>query len=388
VSAAKSPCRRLALTRWTSRACANSSGRLGETPFALGELDVAGLAEGLFLPMSELNHVRQRLVDELLLRRDWAASARAAEREATIAAAIASVPLASPATTNGDAGLPCSAPRCIASKMHEPRRRAALPRSRSTRSCVTPAPPAARVRALAEELSARGVSLRLRTPSIVRPEDRRSLDKWLALDVPMLTDISDSWPSSRARPRRHRRLRRELLQPAYRRGDLSPGCSPYRAVDRADNERTPAVSAPWNGRGFDVLVYGRPEGMTDRALRAVCAFDREPTTCRDLCVQKHPVVQITDPTGYTFGVATDSACRNRLLHSRPIEASEYLPRLWQSGIRGFRTVFNVPGDPHSRRRCGVPLGVDALAAQSAVPASAVRELVGTRFTRGHFARAV
>ena len=48
-------------------------GRLGETPFALGEVDTAGLAAGLFLPMSELNHLRQQVVDELIVRRDWAA---------------------------------------------------------------------------------------------------------------------------------------------------------------------------------------------------------------------------------------------------------------------------------------------------------------------------
>ena len=47
------------------------------------------------------------------------------------------------------------------------------------------------------------------------------------------------------------------------------------------------------------------------------AFDRVPTTCRDLCVQKHTNVELTDPAGYAFPVATDSACRNRLLHSRP-----------------------------------------------------------------------
>ena len=65
------------------------------------------------------------------------------------------------------------------------------------------------------------------------------------------------------------------------------------------------------------------------------AFERVATTCRDLCVQKHPVVQLTDPAGYTFAVATDTACRNRLLHSRPLEGSEYLPRLWSAGIRGY-----------------------------------------------------
>src|SRR5579862_694605 len=55
-------------------------GRLGETPFALGAVDAHGLAEGLFLPVSELNHLRQRAVDELLERRGWASSAAADER--------------------------------------------------------------------------------------------------------------------------------------------------------------------------------------------------------------------------------------------------------------------------------------------------------------------
>ena len=91
------------------------------------------------------------------------------------------------------------------------------------------------------------------------------------------------------------------------------------------------VAAPWDGDGFDVFVYGRPEGMTIEHCVLSAAFDRVPTTCRDLCVQKHTNVQLTDPAGYTFAVATDSACRNRLLHSRPVEGAEYLPRLWRAG---------------------------------------------------------
>ena len=71
-----------------------------------------------------------------------------------------------------------------------------------------------------------------------------------------------------------------------------------------------ALVSPWRGDGFDVLVYGRPEGMTIEHCVLSAAFDREPTTCRDLCVQKHANVSITDPTGYTFAVATDSDCRN------------------------------------------------------------------------------
>jgi putative protease len=126
------------------------------------------------------------------------------------------------------------------------------------------------------------------------------------------------------------------------------------------------------------------------------AFDREPTTCRDLCVKKHPDVRLTDPTGYTFAVATDTACRNRLLHSRPIEASEFLPALWAAGIRSYQLLFNVPGDPVARIVAAYRGAVDVMSPRAQRGEGALtsetsptpREVVGPAFTRGHFARAV
>jgi putative protease len=118
------------------------------------------------------------------------------------------------------------------------------------------------------------------------------------------------------------------------------------------------------------------------------AFDRVPTTCRDLCVQKHTNVELTDPTGYTFPVATDSACRNRLLHSRPIEGGEFLPRLWRGGLRNFHLVFNVPGDPIAQLVSGYRAMLEQLAGGERSGANLARPAVHERFTRGHFARAV
>ncbi|MBX7119076.1 MAG: U32 family peptidase, partial [Gemmatimonadaceae bacterium] len=63
-------------------------GRLGETPFVLADVDVRGLAEGLFIPVRELNRLRQAAVDELLVQRDWARQAAESEREATVADAV------------------------------------------------------------------------------------------------------------------------------------------------------------------------------------------------------------------------------------------------------------------------------------------------------------
>jgi putative protease len=107
-------------------------------------------------------------------------------------------------------------------------------------------------------------------------------------------------------------------------------------------------------------------------------------------VRDHTNVELTDPAGYTFAVATDSACRNRLLHSRPIEASEFIPRLWKNGIRNYRMIFNVRGDRVIDIVRGYRGLLDSLSNETGTPSrvESPREIVGSRFTRGHFARAV
>jgi putative protease len=252
-----------------------------------------------------------------------------------------------------------------------------------------PAPPVARVRALQERLAARGVSLRLRTPTIVRPEERRGVQKWLDLGLPMLSG--------------HLGLVAELGKAgcdvigdyalnvfnAHTAAEMFRlGARRLVASVELTTEELSQLVAPWDGNGFDVFLYGRPEGMTIEHCVLSAAFDREPTTCRDLCVKSHTNVELTDPTGYTFPVATDSACRNRLLHSRPVDGSEFLPKLWRAGIRGFQLVFNVPGDDVRPIVQGYRGALDALAAGVRPDVEAVRAIVGSQFTRGHFARAV
>jgi putative protease len=387
-------------------------GRLGETPFALAALDLSGLDAGLFLPISELNRVRQAAVDQLLLHRDWADQARRAERSERIADAVARVH----AGVEPRAAAPPAANSLANTGVHpvvRPGDTAALAAPFALRAVVYslddartaavagateivldpflrhPFPPVSRVRTLAEELAGQGVALRLRTPTIVRPEERRALDKWLALDTPLLSGhlglVAELGRGGRdvvadyAVNAFNQHTAAELFRLGARRVTLS--------VELTVEEMTQLV-APWDGDGFDAFVYGRPEGMTIEHCVLSAAFDREPTTCRDLCVQKHTNVELTDPAGYTFPVATDSACRNRLLHSRPVEGSEFLPRLWRSGIRGYHLVFNVPGDPIADVVRAYRDALDALATGGRPDLAAVRATVGQAFTRGHFARAV
>jgi putative protease len=369
-------------------------GRLGETPFVLGAVDIAGLQSGLFIPVRELNRLRQQLADELMLRHDWAAQARLAEREAAVAAAV---------TVNGDREPPGPNSASADSDSREFTLSAEVWSLDDARAAAAagateivfdpfirhPVPPASRLRTLAEELATSGASLRIRTPTVVRPEERRSLDKWLALQLPITTGHLGLLAELGSEGRdvvadyavncfnAHSAV--ELFRLGARRITLS--------VELTASEMR-AVVEPWSGSGFEVLVYGRPEGMTIEHCVLSAAFDRVPTTCRDLCVQKHRNVELTDPTGYAFPVATDSACRNRLLHSRPVEASEFMPQLWHAGIRSYRAVFNIAGDPVAELVGAYRGTLDELAGGVRSGKADARSLVGTSFTRGHFARAV
>ena len=366
-------------------------GRLGETPFVLGAVDTAGLGVGLFLPVSELNRIRQEATDQLLTARDWAHQAELAERTERIEAAVGRVRAADRgAPTPGGA----AAPFALRASVYTVDDALAAADAGATEVVFDPflrhpAPPVARLRALAEQLALRGVALRLRTPTIVRPAERRTLEKYLALGLPVLTGHL-GLVAELSRAGSHvvadyavncfnQHTAAELFRLGADRLTLS--------IELTADEMAQLV-APWDGDGFDAFVYGRPEGMTIEHCVLSAAFDRVPTTCRDLCVQKHTDVELTDPTGYTFPVATDSACRNRLLHSRPVEGAEYLPRLWRSGIRGFHLVFNVAGDPVSAVVRSYRGALDALAAGVRPDVAAVRAAVGPAFTRGHFARAV
>ena len=112
----------------------------------------------------------------------------------------------------------------------------------------------------------------------------------------------------------------------------------FRLGARASSRRSSSRSTRWRSSprrgtatGFDVLLYGRPEGMTIEHCVLSAAFDREPTTCRDLCVQKHPIVELTDPAGLHL----PGGDRLRLPQSSaalaPGRGLGVLPRLWRAG---------------------------------------------------------
>jgi putative protease len=361
-------------------------GRLGESRFALGDVDVTGLASDLFIPVSELNRMRQSATRDLETRLGWREEGATHERRETISAAVAQVDRLSAAESDHQQ-LVLSAETFLIED--------AISAADAGATEVVldpflrhPTPPVSRVKALHDRLGAHGVALRLRLPSIVRPEERRHLDKWLSLDLPINTGHLGLVAELGSQGRHvvadysvncfNQHTAAEIFALGARRITLS--------VELTAEEMLEAA-APWDGSGFDVVAYGRPEGMTIEHCVLSAAFDREPKTCRDLCVRDHVDVELTDPAGYTFPVATDSACRNRLLHSRPVEASEFIPRLWRGGIRSYRLIFNVRNERVSEITRAYRSIVESLQSGAPIEASP-RDHVGREFTRGHFARAV
>jgi putative protease len=393
-------------------------GRLGETPFALGGMDTSALAPGLFIPVSALNDLRQQAVAELLRRRDQSEATRRAERERRIDEAVALIPSPGEARARdlaGEAGAIARATPLGAvdpSDPKGPRDETPLPhflltaevwRLEDARAAAAaganeisvdlflrhPTPSVSRVRRLIEEIATGDVRVRLRTPTIVRPEERKVVDKWLALGTSLVSGhlglVAELAGAGRD-------VVADYAVNAFNQHTAAEifrlGASRIVLSVELTGEEMAQVAAPWRGLGFEVFIYGRPEGMTLEHCVLSAAFDRETATCRDLCVQKHPDVRLTDPTGYVFPVATDSACRNRLLHSRPVDGSEYLPALWAAGFRNYRLVFNVPGDPVADVTRRYRDALERLATGAAPDLAAIRALTGREYTRGHFARAV
>lgn len=360
-------------------------GRLGGTPFTLGGVDASGLAQDVFLPISVLNGLRREAVTSLLAAGERTSVEKMTARHIAIETAFTGLPPAAP---------PGPAEPILTAevwRLDDARAAAAAGATEISLDLFLrhPTPPVTRVRALIDELAQRDVTVRLRTPTIVRPEERKVLDKWLALDTALVSGHLGLVAELAAQGRNvvadygvncfNQFTAAELFRLGARRIVLSIELT---------SEEIAEVSAPWHGQGFEVFAYGRPEGMTIEHCVLSAAFDRKPFTCRDLCVQQHTNVQVTDPFGYVFPVATDSACRNRLLHSRPVSGASYLPNLWRAGLRNYRLVFNVPGDPVAEMTAAFRALIDTLREGRTPDLAATRRGSGGAFTRGHFARAV
>ena len=95
-------------------------------------------------------------------------------------------------------------------------------------------------------------------------------------------------------------------------------------------------------------------------------------------------VDVGDPEEVRWGLRCALKIR-----PRDAETSERLfAALWRAGLRDYRMVFNVPGDPVAEVTAAFRALIDTLAEGRTPDLEAMRRVGGGVFTRGHFARAV
>ena len=216
----------------------------------------------------------------------------------------------------------------------------ARPRSRSIRSCDILRRRWRAFARSAESLGARGVALRLRTPTIVRPEDRRGIAKWLdtGLAAPQRTPRSGGGTRAR-RTRRRRRLRRQRHESAQRRAALPARRASSRLIRRADRGRDERRRRAVARSGIRRVPVRPARRNDDRALRAIgrvrSRTDHLPRSVRPEARERH----------------AHGSCRLRLRRRHRLGVSQS-PASLASGRR-----LGVPRTPLERGHSRISVGV-------------------------------
>src|SRR5690606_31109487 len=226
-------------------------GRLGESPFVLNQLDASGLAPGLFLPVSELNRMRQEATEQLGQQLGWEHDAELAARRERIADAMGRVADAATPVVADDAA------QVIAEVWRVEDVDAAL--AAGADEIVLdpflrhPFPPVSQVTALVARVAAAGRRFRLRLPTIVRPEERKKLDKWLALGTPLLSGHLGLLAELAAAGRDvHADYATNVFNAVAAQELFALGASGITPSVELTAEEIAEVSAPWKGAGFEV----------------------------------------------------------------------------------------------------------------------------------------
>jgi putative protease len=302
-------------------------GRLGGTPFALGQLHNR-LVGDVILPMSELNRMRRALVEELETQRAQPRRWQLLEK-----AAPAANPGARPAPAGGE-------PRLIVLTRSMEQLEAAL-------SCGT--------RTLYSEFEdpkkyRDAVTLVRAHPSpseifVAPPRIFKTGEEWI------LKQVQSCQPDG-CLVRNHENLR--FFAGARQMGDFSLNIANALSAELFKNrfglERVTA-SYDLNMNQLEALLKSAPPEWFEITLHqhmpmfhmehcVFCAFlskGTDYTNCGRPC-DKHNV-QVRDRVGLDHPLKADAGCRNTVFHGRAQTGAEYARRMLELGVRHFRIEF-------------------------------------------------
>jgi putative protease len=303
-------------------------GRLGNTPYELGELTLEADVP-TFVPVSVLNEIRREAVEKL-----QAQAFALAEREVHDPMASLESLLPAPARPAHEA----------AAELH------VLVRTPAQLDAALGLAPASitldyldlyGLRPSIERVKASGIQARVASPRVLKPGEARIVDFLVSLDCPILVRATGILHALRDKPAR------PLI------GDFSLNTANSLTarlyLDRGLNRLTPthdlngaqiADLATQIGGGFIEAIAWQHLPVFHTEHCVFCRFLSTGTSYKDCgrpC-EKH-TVELRDHAGRSHPVMADVGCRNTVFGAEAQEASAHLTAWQTAGIRHFRLEF-------------------------------------------------
>ncbi len=356
------PLERARTTPTTVEALRDKLGRLGDTPFTLGDLDVA-LPEGVIIPLSSLNRARRALTEALTAPRPphestaathadlvaRASGAAAAERRAPPPAGLF---VLCRTLDQAHAALDAGADGVYLDFLELVGTGAAVRALRARRSPAHVTLAAPRIRKPGEEKIDR--YLAQLAPDAVLVRSLGSLYDG-GSDVPRIGDFSLN-------------VTNRLSAGAV----LGRGLAAFTPSFDLDADQLVALLADRGLAPFAEVVVHHPMPlfhMEHCIIAALLSEGRDHKTCGRPC-ERH-AVSLRDRSGVVHPVEADVGCRNTVFHGAAQSAASLLPALAAQGVRRFR--IELVREPVDEVRLLVA-GYRALAVGQRSPADVWREL--------------
>lgn len=324
-------------------------GRLGNSPFALGGMDLGGLAPGLYLPMSALNKLRRDLTDRLLALREE--KPRWTLRENTGARTLLSA--SSPASTNADKSV--RAPVLIPVVRHLAQAQAALASGAET-LYFDPENPrdfrqAGELTKRFRDLAGKPIELFLAPPRVFKHGE-----DWILKQAAQCVGkgMADGILARNAAHIQSFAGRFRL------RGDFSLNVANDRTAQWFLAKGLESVTASYdlNAAQLDALIGAMDASKLEITIHqhmpmfhmehcVFCAFmstGKDYRDCGRPC-EEH-TVHLLDRYGAKHQLKADAGCRNTLYNELAQTGAEYVPHLLARGVKRLRVEF-MDEDPQT-----------------------------------------
>ncbi len=345
-------------------------GGLGGTPFTLFDLDVAGLADGLHLPVSALKRLRRALVDTLLPRIEQGA-ARAVDPEPALPR------LRAQTIRRGDAPsdiTPAVIPLCRTDAHLDAVLAAGLPEVEldwMERAGLT---------AAVERARAAGLTVHVATPRVQKPGEE-GFDRRIARLAPdgvlvrhwgAVVHFAEGLGEPDApRPIVHGDFSLNVTNALTADHLFGLGLETLTAAHDLDAAQLFALldRAP-AGRVAVTVHHHIPTFHTEHCVYAhLLSNGRDIRSCGQPCATHE--IGLRDHRGHVHPVIVDPGCRNTVYNAQAQSAAGLVPRLLDAGVRRFRVEFVRETTAEALR---VLVGYRALLAGELSPAALVERL--------------